>query len=97
MIVEFAKIKLFPGKWFQLIVHLRCNNITLDNRLKARGYNEDKANDIVENEVFNILGEDLAKNFDSDYCLELRNDQKEETHSNIGATLMKLKTIMQEL
>ncbi len=41
-IVEFHSVDIFPERWFDLVVYIRCDNKILYDRMIERKYNQDK-------------------------------------------------------
>ena len=48
-VVDFHSCELFPERWFELVLCLRCETHFLFDRLTNRGYNEKKINENMEN------------------------------------------------
>ena len=71
IILEFHSCDFFPERWFQLIVLLRCNNTALFDRLKERGYADEKINENIECEIFGEIAEEVAESYNNEITMEL--------------------------
>ena len=58
-----------------MVVLLRCNNTELYNRLKERGYNEEKITENIECEIFGELAEEVAGSYKPEVCMELMSEK----------------------
>ena len=63
IILEFHSCDFFPERWFDLIVLLRCNNTQLFDRLKERGYKQNKIEENVSCEIFGVLEEEVYNSY----------------------------------
>ena len=71
IILEFHSCDFFPERWFQLVVLLRCDNTNLFDRLKERGYNEEKITENIECEIFGELAAEVAESYKPEITMEL--------------------------
>ena len=53
--VEHHVPELFPERWFDLVLVLRCNNTLLYDRLSQRGYTGPKLEDNLSAEIFQVV------------------------------------------
>ena len=95
IILEFHSCDFFPERWFQMVVLLRCDNTQLYDRLKERGYNENKITENIECEILDVLKEEVDQSYKPEIVLELRSDQIDDMQTNIEAIVEKLKSITQ--
>uniref|UniRef100_A0A7E4VAU9 Adenylate kinase isoenzyme 6 homolog n=1 Tax=Panagrellus redivivus TaxID=6233 RepID=A0A7E4VAU9_PANRE len=82
-VVEYHGCELFPERWFDLVIVLRCDNTLLYDRLKARGYNEKKLTDNIDCEIFGILSEEAKESYDEQIVHELASNTEEDVLSNV--------------
>merc|ERR1712203_1259058 len=75
--------ELFPERWFDLIVCLRCDNSNLYNRLKERNYNDSKIENNIQSEIFGILAEEAKESYASKTVIELPSNTLEDMESNM--------------
>ena len=83
IILEFHSCDFFPERWFQLVVLLRCDNTNLYDRLKERGYSEQKITENIECEIFGELAEEVAQSYKPEITLSLPSEQVEHMEVNI--------------
>ena len=78
IILEFHSCDFFPERWFQLVVLLRCDNTNLYDRLKARGYNDEKITENIECEIFGELAQEVEESYQPEITMELNSANIEE-------------------
>jgi broad-specificity NMP kinase len=83
IILEFHSCDFFPERWFQLVVLLRCNNTELFDRLKARGYSDEKITENIECEIFGELAAEVAESYKPEITIELVSEQVDDMQTNI--------------
>ena len=83
IILEFHSCDFFPERWFQLVVLLRCDNTNLYDRLKERGYNEQKITENIECEIFGELAQEVAESYQPEITMELNSAKIEDVDSNL--------------
>uniref|UniRef100_A0AC34RBT0 Uncharacterized protein n=1 Tax=Panagrolaimus sp. JU765 TaxID=591449 RepID=A0AC34RBT0_9BILA len=84
VVVDYHSCEMFPERWFDLVIVLRCNNTILFNRLKSRGYSENKIKGNVECEIFGSLAEEARESYPEDIVKELPNENSDELEANGG-------------
>jgi adenylate kinase len=57
------------------VVLLRCNNTNLYDRLKERGYKEEKITENVECEIFGELAAEVAESYKPEITMELVSEE----------------------
>ena len=65
-----------PSKLVDLCVVCTCNIKTLNERLKARGYNKSKIKENVESEIFRVCEEEAKNNYGKEKVLVLDSSKK---------------------
>lgn len=85
---------MFPERWFDLVVVLRCNNTILFDRLKERGYNENKIKENVECEIFGALAEEARESYAEDIVKELSNETSDQVKTNVETIINWCKKLM---
>ena len=68
-----------------MIVVLRCDNTGLYDRLKERGYNDEKINENIECEIFGELANEVAESYKPEITVELQSTKVEDVEDNIAA------------
>ena len=83
IILEFHSCDFFPERWFQLVVLLRCNNTLLFDRLKERGYKDEKITENVECEIFGELAAEVAESYKPEVTMELVSEEVDHMQQNM--------------
>ena len=91
IILEFHSCDFFPERWFQLVVLLRCDNTNLYDRLKARGYNDQKITENIECEIFGELAQEVEESYQPEITMELNSANIEEMEQNLQAVIERIK------
>ncbi|XP_055912325.1 adenylate kinase isoenzyme 6 homolog [Eupeodes corollae] len=82
-IVEYHGCEFFPERWFQAVFVVTCNNTTLFDRLKDRGYNEKKLKSNLECEIFKLIEEEAKASYSEDIVFELKGDTAQDAENSI--------------
>ena len=82
-ILEFHTSGFFPERWFQCVVLLRVDNTPLYDRLKERGYGEEKIRENIECEILQVTHEEVFDSYKAEAILELQNDKLEQMEENL--------------
>merc|ERR1712062_413552 len=77
-IVEHHVPELFPERWFDLVLVLRCNNTLLFDRLQSRQYSGRKLEENVQAEIFQTILDEAKES----YRVELVSEKEEDVESN---------------
>ncbi|KAL1958310.1 hypothetical protein VTO42DRAFT_4627 [Malbranchea cinnamomea] len=82
-LIDWHACDLFPKSWIDLVVVLRCPSTSiLYDRLSARGYNEDKLQENLDSEIFQVLLEEAREAYDEEIVVELNSETDEDIESN---------------
>ena len=73
---------------------MRCDNTNLYDRLKDRGYNEEKITENIECEIFGELAAEVSESYKPEITVELQSAQVEDMETNIGVIVSKIKELM---
>uniref|UniRef100_A0A7S3IMH2 Adenylate kinase isoenzyme 6 homolog n=1 Tax=Strombidium inclinatum TaxID=197538 RepID=A0A7S3IMH2_9SPIT len=96
IILEFHSCDFFPERWFQMIVLLRCNNTELYDRLKERGYKEEKITENIECEIFGELAEEVKSSYKPEITLELSSEKVDDMEENIVKIAERMRAILRK-
>ena len=77
-IVDYHSPEVFPERWFDLVLVLRCNTEILFDRLTARGYSEKKRNENMECEIMQVVTEEARESYNADIVHELPSNTVED-------------------
>lgn len=81
-LVEYHHSELFPERWFDLVIILRCENKILYERLQSRNYNQLKIENNLQTEIFGILAEEAKESYPSKTVIELQSNSVEDMEDN---------------
>ncbi|KAK6349647.1 factor activating pos9, variant 2 [Orbilia brochopaga] len=82
-IIDWHVCDVFPKSWVDLVVVLRTDNTILYDRLKARGYSDNKIEENIDAEIMQVILDEAQDAYDQEIVIELRSDQHEEVESNV--------------
>ena len=54
---------MFPERWFDLVLVVRCNNTLLWDRLQARGYTGRKLEENLQAEIFQTILDEAKESY----------------------------------
>ncbi|KAK4057591.1 factor activating pos9 [Microbotryomycetes sp. JL221] len=75
---------IFPERWIDLVVVLRCNHSKLWERLEKRGYSINKIQENNTAEIMNVVLEDARESYDKEIVVELESDNPDQVEDNIN-------------
>ena len=64
-IVDYHSSELFPERWFNLVIVLRCTTENLFDRLTSRGYSDKKREENLNCEIMGIPLEEATESYHS--------------------------------
>lgn len=80
--IDYHACDLFPASWIDLVVVLRTSTEVLYDRLKARGYKEEKLQGNMDAEIMQVILEEAREGFEVGKVVELASDGVEEMEEN---------------
>lgn len=82
-IIDWHACDLFPPSMIDLVCVLRCDNGVLYDRLKQRGYGENKLQENMDCEIMEVLLQEARDAYDEEMIVELRSEGTEDIDTNI--------------
>jgi adenylate kinase len=82
-VVDFHTCDFFPERWFDLVVVLRANNTVLYDRLKDKGYKDNKVAENVECEIMQVVLDEARDAYRKEIVVELSSDDIDQLESNV--------------
>lgn len=82
-IVDFHSCEIFPERWFELVIVLRCTTESLYERLIARNYVEKKINENMQCEIMQVVLESARESYDEQIVQELQSDTTDDMEVNV--------------
>jgi adenylate kinase len=83
IVMDYHASDLFPERWFDLVLVLRCDTATLFDRLTARGYSERKRSENVTAEIMNVALEEAREAYDPQIVIEVNSNTLDEMEDTI--------------
>jgi len=83
VVVEHHVPELFPERWFDLVLVLRCNNTLLYDRLSKRGYTGTKLEDNLSAEIFQTILDEAKEAYREEIVIELQSEEEEQAETNV--------------
>eukprot|EP01064_Diplonema_japonicum_P028338 TRINITY_DN4327_c0_g1_i1.p1 TRINITY_DN4327_c0_g1~~TRINITY_DN4327_c0_g1_i1.p1 ORF type:complete len:178 (+),score=36.97 TRINITY_DN4327_c0_g1_i1:249-782(+) len=77
-VVDYHSSELFPERWFQLVIVLRCETTHLFDRLVARGYSDKKREENLECEIIGICNEEARESYKQEIVHEMPSNSIED-------------------
>ncbi|KAF2658997.1 P-loop containing nucleoside triphosphate hydrolase protein [Lophiostoma macrostomum CBS 122681] len=83
VILDWHACDLFPERWIDLVLVLRCDSTTLYDRLTARGYKGKKLDENMDSEIMQVLLDEARESYREEIVVELRSDSVEDVEGNV--------------
>ncbi|KAF9229452.1 P-loop containing nucleoside triphosphate hydrolase protein [Gyrodon lividus] len=84
IILDWHTCDIFPERWADLVVILRCNHTLLWERLEKRGYSLKKIQENNEAEIMGVISEEARESYQPETVVELESNSTEDLQENIG-------------
>lgn len=82
-ILDWHACDLFPERWIDLVVVLRCDSTVLYDRLTARGYKDKKLDENMDSEIMQVLLDEAREAYKEEIVQELRSDSADDVEGNL--------------
>lgn len=83
LVIDWHCCEIFPERWIDLVVVIRCDNTILYERLEKRGYKQNKITENVECEIMQVLLSEAMDNYNPNIVVELQSEDLESLDSNV--------------
>eukprot|EP01130_Rhizamoeba_saxonica_P006874 TRINITY_DN2757_c0_g1_i1.p1 TRINITY_DN2757_c0_g1~~TRINITY_DN2757_c0_g1_i1.p1 ORF type:complete len:105 (-),score=21.65 TRINITY_DN2757_c0_g1_i1:58-372(-) len=84
VIVDHHSCDFFPERWFDLVIVLRSNNEILYPRLESRTYTQEKIQENISCEIFQVVLDSARESYKEEIVVELQSNNIEDMENNIG-------------
>jgi len=84
LILDWHTCDVFPERWVDLVVVLRCNHTLLWERLEKRGYPLKKIQENNESEIMQTVLEDAREAYAAEIVVELESESVEHMEQNVA-------------
>jgi adenylate kinase len=82
-ILDWHACDLFPERWIDLVIVLRCDSTVLYDRLTARGYKDKKLEENMDSEIMQVLLDEAREAYKEEIVVELRSDSADDVDGNL--------------
>ncbi|EMD67705.1 hypothetical protein COCSADRAFT_82406 [Bipolaris sorokiniana ND90Pr] len=82
-ILDWHACDLFPERWIDLVVVLRCDSSILYDRLTARGYTGKKLEENMDSEIMQVLLEEAREAYREEIVVELKSESTKDVEGNL--------------
>ncbi|KAF7436960.1 factor activating pos9 [Pleurotus ostreatus] len=84
LILDWHTCELFPERWADLVIVLRCDHTQLWERLEKRGYPVKKIKENNEAEIMEVVLEEARQSYPAEIVIELKSETMEDIESNVS-------------
>lgn len=82
-ILDWHACDLFPERWIDLVIVLRCDSTVLYDRLTGRGYTGKKLEENMDSEIMQVLLEEARESYKEEIVVELTSEKAEDVEGNL--------------
>ncbi|KAH7348052.1 AAA domain-containing protein [Pyrenochaeta sp. MPI-SDFR-AT-0127] len=82
-IIDWHACDLFPERWIDLVIVLRCDSTLLYDRLTARGYKDKKLEENMDSEIMQVLLDEAREAYKEEIVVELKSESNEDVEGNL--------------
>ncbi|KAG7099355.1 hypothetical protein E1B28_001211 [Marasmius oreades] len=84
VVLDWHTCEVFPERWADLVVVLRCDHSQLWERLEKRGYPLKKVQENNEAEIMQVVLEEARSSYPEEIVIELKSETMEDMEANIS-------------
>jgi len=84
VILDWHTCGIFPERWADLVVVLRCDHAKIWDRLEKRAYPLKKIQENNEAEIMQVVLEEARSSYPAEIIVELQSDSMEQLEANVA-------------
>ncbi|EPT04211.1 hypothetical protein FOMPIDRAFT_1021921 [Fomitopsis schrenkii] len=84
VILDWHTSDIFPERWVDLVVVLRCDHSQLWERLEKRGYPLNKIQENNEAEIMEVVLDEVRSSYAPEIVVELKSESTEDLEANVA-------------
>ncbi|KAI0793386.1 P-loop containing nucleoside triphosphate hydrolase protein [Abortiporus biennis] len=84
VVLDWHTCEIFPERWADLVVVLRCDHSQLWERLEKRGYPLKKIQENNEAEIMEVVSDEARSSYAPEIVVELKSEGTEDLEANIA-------------
>ncbi|KAJ3936358.1 MAG: AAA domain-containing protein [Lentinula lateritia] len=96
VILDWHTCEIFPERWPDLVVVLRCDNSQLWDRLEKRSYPLKKIQENNEAEIMQVVLEEARASYPAEIVVELKSETTEDLEANVTRIVEWVKSWIRE-
>ena len=81
LVADYHSSSLFPERWFDLVIVLKCSTEVLFDRLTKRGYNDKKRSENIQAEIMRVVADEALESYAKEIVVEIDNNSIEDADS----------------
>ncbi|ANB14082.1 Fap7p [Sugiyamaella lignohabitans] len=83
LIIDWHVCDIFPERLIDLVVVLRTDNTILYDRLKKRGYTDNKVEENIDAEIMQVILDEAQEAYAEEIVIELESNDVDQMDSNV--------------
>ncbi|SPO27777.1 related to FAP7 - involved in the oxidative stress response [Ustilago trichophora] len=83
LVLDWHTCDVWPERWVDLVVVLRCDHSVLWERLEKRGYPLKKIQENNEAEIMGVVADDARSSYPAEAIVELRSQESGDVEENV--------------
>jgi len=84
VILDWHTCEMFPERWADLVVVLRCDHAKIWDRLEKRAYPLKKIQENNEAEIMQVVLEEARSSYPAEIIVELQSERMEQLEANVA-------------
>ncbi|KAI0704931.1 AAA domain-containing protein [Cytidiella melzeri] len=96
IILDWHTCEIFPERWPDLVVVLRCDHTKLWERLEKRNYPLKKIQENNEAEIMEVVLDEARSSYPADIVVELQSEGTEDLEANVARIVQWIQSWMQD-
>ncbi|GJJ09481.1 hypothetical protein Clacol_003704 [Clathrus columnatus] len=84
VVLDWHTCDIFPERWIDLVIVLRCDHTCLWDRLEKRGYSLKKIQENNESEIMRVVLDEAREAYNPDIVIELQSETTGDLESNVN-------------
>lgn len=84
LVIDWHCCEIFPERWIDLVVVVRCDNTVLYERLEKRGYKQNKITENIQCEIMQVLLTEAMENYNPSIVVELQSEDLNALDDNVS-------------
>ncbi|KAH8120096.1 P-loop containing nucleoside triphosphate hydrolase protein [Phellopilus nigrolimitatus] len=92
LILDWHTCDMFPERWIDLVVVLRCDHSKLWERLEQRNYSMKKIQENNESEIMQSVLDEARESYAQEVIVELQSESTDDLESNVDRIMQWVRT-----